>query len=122
MKKLIVVLVLLFALSAVTVFAQSSILGAFPAGKWLDSNYDAVWEFAATGIRILDLNGNVLYSFTGLTISDLSAFMEGINPGLAFSYAAAGRSYRFAVLLSGNLRMEITRPNLPVYTVELRKQ
>ena len=122
MKKVIVVLVLLFALSTVTVFAQSSILGAFPAGKWLDPNYDAVWEFAATGIRILDLNGSVLYSFTGLTVSDLSAFMDGLNPGISFSYAAAGRSYRFAVQLDGNLRMQITRPNLPLYEVILRKQ
>ncbi|MCL2266456.1 MAG: hypothetical protein FWC17_01660 [Treponema sp.] len=122
MKKLIVVLVLLFALSTVTVFAQSLDLGAFPSGRWLDSNYDAVWEFAATGIRILDLNGNVLYSFSKLTVRDLSAFLEGLNPGISFNYEDAGRSYRFAVLFSGNLRMEITRPNQALYTVELRKQ
>ena len=125
MKKIIVVLVLLFAMSTVTVFAQSI------EGKWLDSNWDAVWEISASlsatgvnmNVRILDSkNGNLIYNFVNNT-QNRSLTMDGINPVLTFSCADTGRSYRFVSNLPGtNLTMIITRSNQPDYTVNMPKQ
>jgi hypothetical protein len=118
MKKLIVVLILLFA--ATTVFAQVQIPAA-NVGKWLDPNYDAVWDFATNGVRILNPAGAVLYDFAG-KITNFNVTVDGINPVISFRCDDAGRSYRFTWLFSGNWTMEITRPDEPLYTVELRKQ
>ena len=121
MKKLIVILVLLFAVSTVTVFAQSISIPAANVGKWLDPNWDAIWDLSTNNIRILDLDGSVIYNFSGM-IQNWGVSMDGINPVVSFACQDVGKSYRFTFLLNGNWRMEITRPNEPLYTVELLKQ
>jgi len=125
MKKVVVVLVLLFAASTVTVFAQSI------DGKWLDSNWNAVWEISASlsvsgvnmNVRLLDSkDGSLIYNFANMT-QNRSLTMEGLNAVLSFDCAATGRSYRFSSNLPGtNLTMLIKRTNQPDYTVNMAKQ
>ena len=121
MKKFIAVLVILFAASML--FADPIQLGTFPVGKWLDPNYDAVWDFSSTNIRILGLNGNVLYDFSDKTIQNFRVFVEAMQPGISFSCPESGRSYRFLKPLNNNdVVLEIDRSGLPKYTVNMKKQ
>ena len=121
MKKFILILVILFAASSL--FADQIQLGSFPVGKWLDPNYDAVWEFSSNNIRILDTNGNVLYNFANKTIQDFKVFVDGTQPGISFSCPEAGRSYRFLKpLTNSDVNMEIDRSGKPKYTVNMKKQ
>ena len=121
MKKYVLVLVLLFAAAAL--FGQSINLGTFPVGRWLDHNYDAVWDFSSTNIRILSTSGAVLYDFAGRTIQNFRVTMDGIQPVISFSCPDAGRTYRFkANLPSTDVTMEIDRAGLPTYSVTMRRQ
>jgi len=121
MKKAIVLLLVLFA--AVTVYADPIQLGTFPVGKWLDSNYDAVWDFSSNNIRILDTSGKVLYDFSTKTVQDFKVFMEGTQPGISFTCPEAGRSYRFLKpMTNSDVVLEIERSGLPKYSVNMKKQ
>ncbi|MDR0313178.1 MAG: hypothetical protein LBI14_06240 [Treponema sp.] len=121
MKKLLVVLIILMA--AVSLSADPINIGAFPVGKWLDPNYDAVWEFSSNNIRILSTDGTVLYDFSTKTINAFSVFMDGTQPGISFTCPESGRSYRFVKpLTSTDLVMQIVRSGLPNYSVTMRMQ
>ena len=121
MKKLIIVLVLLLAATAL--FGQAINIGSFPPGKWLDAKYDAVWEFSATNIRILDSKtGDVAWDFAGKTIKDFRVFLDGRNPGISFSCSDAGRSYSFKTGTGTDLVMVIKRDGLDDYTVTMKQQ
>jgi hypothetical protein len=121
MKKLLVVCIILMAV--VSLSADPIQLGTFPAGKWLDPNYDAVWEFSPNSIRILGTDGTVLYDFTTKTINDFRVFMDGTQPGISFTCPESERSYRFLKpLTSTDLIMEIVRSGLPNYSVTMRMQ
>ena len=118
MKKLIAVAIVL--LVALSVSADPINLGTFPIGQWFDRNYDAVWDFASDNIRILDTEGAVLWNFAGKTINNFNFFLDGSTPGISFSCSEAGRSYRFLKPLNTTtVVMEITRPSLPLYTVDM---
>jgi hypothetical protein len=121
MKKLLVLLMVLVCSS--TLFAADINLGDFPLGKWKDANYNAVWEFSSNNIRILDLNGAVLYDFSDKTVNDFKFFLDGATPGLSFTCVESGRSYRFLKpLINSDITMEIERTNLPLYKVTMTKQ
>ena len=121
MKKLILVLVILLAASAL--YADSIQLGNFPVGKWLDPNYDAVWDFSTNNIRILGTNGQVLWDFSTKTVQNFKVFLEGTQPGISFNCPEAGRSYRFLKPLTNtDVTMEIERSALPKYSVTMKKQ
>lgn len=121
MKRLFAVAVVLFTAGAL--FAVDIDLGSFPTGTWLDPNYDAVWEFSATAIRILDTDGVVLWDFSSETISDFKVGLDGTQPVLSFSCARAGRSYQFVKPLTNtNIILKIDREGLPQYTVDMKKQ
>jgi len=125
MKKLIIVLVLLLAATAL--FGQSLKITGFPVGKWLDSNkdleYDAVWEFSSSGIRILNTDGSVAWDFAGKTIQNFTPSLDDLQPSFKFTCPEAGRTYTFKALLPGNnVSMEIERAGLPKYTVSMPKQ
>jgi hypothetical protein len=136
MKKLIIVLVLLLAATAL--FGQSALqsavanaagnqrinLGNFPAGKWLDSNYDAIWELSSNNIRILDSSsGSVFWDYSDLTIQGFKVTTEGLNPVISFTCPEAGRAYSFKANLSdASLTMTIERNDQPKYTVTMKKQ
>ena len=112
MKKVIVVLVILFVASML--FADPIQLGTFPVGKWLDPNYNVIWDFSSNNIRILGIDGNVLYDFSGKTIQDFKVFVDGMQPGISFSCPESGRSYRFLKPLNNtDVVMEIDRRGLP---------
>jgi hypothetical protein len=122
MKKFIVVLVLLFA--ATVVFAQPIQLGTFPVGKWLDPNYDAIWEFSSNNIKILSsTDGSVLYDFSTKTIQNFKVVVDAGQPGIQFTCPDAGRSYTFkATLPNTNVAMDIERDDQPKYNLTMRKQ
>jgi hypothetical protein len=121
MKKLIVLIAAFLVVSSV--YAADINLGQFPLGKWLDANYDAVWEFSTGNIKILDLSGNVLYNFSEKTVNGFRVFLEGTQPGVTFSCPEAGRSYRFLKPLTNtDVVLEIDRDGKPKYTVTLKKQ
>jgi len=120
MKRLIVCLIVLFA--AASVHAEPIDLGNFPIGQWLDHNYDAVWDFSSGNIRILGLDGRVVYDFSEKTILDFKVIFDGIQPGISFTCPEAGRSYRFVKpLTNSDLVMEIDRRGLPTYIVAMKK-
>ena len=120
MKKLIVALIILFFVTPL--FADSIQLGNFPVGQWLDTNYDAVWDFTSSNIRILSRDGRVLYDFSDKTIQDFKVFMEGTQPGISFTCPESGRSYKFLKpITNSNLSMEIERNNKPKYSITMNK-
>ena len=121
MKKLIVVLIFLLAASAL--FADPIQLGNFPVGKWLDPNYDAVWDFTSGNIRILSPSGAVLYDFSTKTVNNFKVFLEGTQPGISFTCPEAGRSYRFLKPLTNtDVVLEIERSGQAKYSVNMKKQ
>jgi len=120
MKKLIIVLVLLLAATAL--FGQIR-TGAFPTAKWLDDRYDAVWEFTENNIRILSsTDGSVLWDFAGKTIKDFKVTVENAQPTITFSCVEADRSYSFKPRVNGDLTMEIERPGMEKNTKVIKKQ
>ena len=121
MKKTIVILVMLLAATAL--FADPINLGNFPVGKWLDSKYNAVWDFSSGNIRILDKSGAVLYDFSKKTVQNFKVFLDGTSPGITFSCTEAGRTYKFTKPLTGSdVIMQIDRAGLPAYKVTMPKQ
>ena len=121
MKKLLMVLIILMV--GVSLWADPIQLGNFPLGQWLDTNYNAVWDFSSGNIRILSTSGSVLYDFSTKTIQDFEVFLEGTQPGISFTCPEAGRSYKFLKpLTSSDIVMEIERKALPRYSVTMKKQ
>ncbi|ULQ60764.1 hypothetical protein K7I13_05710 [Brucepastera parasyntrophica] len=121
MKKVFFALVVLML--AGTVSAADINLGDFPLGSWTDTNYDAVWEFTSGNIRILDLNGAVLYDFSDKTVNDFRVFLDGNSPAISFSCVESGRSYKFVKPLTNtDIQMEINRTSLPVYKVTMKRK
>jgi hypothetical protein len=125
MKKLIAVAIVL--LVAMSVSADPMDIGAFPVGQWLDPNYDAIWDFSLSNIRILSKSGAVIYDFSQKTVQEFNVFIEANNPGITFSCPESERKYRFVKPLVGSdVVMTIDRtlymPDVPLYTVTMPKQ
>ena len=121
MKKLIAVLVILLAASAL--FADPIQLGTFPIGQWLDHNYNAVWDFSSNNIKILNTNGQVLWDFSTKTVQNFKVFLDGTQPGISFTCPEAGRSYRFLKPLTNtDVVMEIERSGKAKYSVNMKKR
>lgn len=93
MKRIIATALVALAV-AVSAFAAEIDLGQFPKGRWLDPNWNAVWEFGADGIRILDKGGAVVYDFKD-KISGLKVNVGVGEVTLSFTCADAERSYVF---------------------------
>ena len=114
MKKAIVTLVLLLV-TAVTVSAQSVNLGDFPKGKWLDDKWNAMWEFSADNIRILDAaSGAVAYDFKD-KITDFKVDVSLTEAKISFVCKEAGRSYVFT---KGIKDLNLTMTIDPDWTTE----
>jgi len=121
MKKIFAFLIVLLAATALS--ADPIHLGDFPVGQWLDANYNAVWDFSSSNIRILATDGTVLYDFSEKTIQDFKVILEGAQPGISFTCPESGRSYKFLKpLLSADLKMHIQRTGRPEYSVTMKKQ
>ncbi|MCL2184348.1 MAG: hypothetical protein FWB86_00645 [Treponema sp.] len=125
MKKILMVLAFVLLLTAAAsedLFAQQINLGTFPVGSWLDTNYNAVWEFSSNNI-VIKVNGAVVFDFSKNTIQNFNVGMVGTNPSITFSCPQAGRTYRFTTRLPGSgLTMTIDRPDEAQYVVNMDKQ
>lgn len=93
MKKFLVVLAFLLVASTF-VTAESIDLGKFPKGKWLDSNWNAVWEFGADSIRLLDTAGNVLFDFKD-KITNFKVDVGVSEASISFTCKETERKYVF---------------------------
>jgi hypothetical protein len=92
-------------------------------GKWLDPNYDAVWEFTSDNIRILSTDGEVYFDFSEQGVKDFSVGMESGTPVMSFESEAARRSYKFTKPVTNmNIILEIDAPWNRNYKVEMKKQ
>ncbi len=75
-------------------FAEDIDLGKFPKGKWLDPNWNAVWEFGANSIRLLDTSGNVVFDFKD-KITDFKVDVGASEARISFTCKEAERKYVF---------------------------
>ena len=120
MNKRIALILVLALIALVPVAAQAINLGNFPLGSFVDPNYDAVWEFTSGNIRILDMNGTVIFDFGQNTIRDFRVGLDGLNPLVSFSCDESQRTYRFVKPLNRNVViMTINAPWNPNYQVEM---
>ena len=122
MKKILLVILMITA-ATVMVHSADMKLGNFPLGKWLDSNWDAVWEFESNNIRILGTDGTVYCDFDKKTIDNWS-----VKPGtkglvVSFYCPETGKKYAFTKPLTNlNLLMVIDTDTGNHYEVELSFQ
>lgn len=122
MKRIIIIMSLLL-IAVGFVAAEGINLGSFPLGKWLDPNYDAVWEFTTDNIRILSTDGEVYYDFGEKTVRDFKVAVEAGKPVMSFSCDESRRSYKFTKPISNmNIILEIDAPWQSDYRVEMKKQ
>ncbi|NCN04817.1 MAG: hypothetical protein GW949_04225 [Spirochaetales bacterium] len=118
MKKIALLLALI--LVGALAFGQAINLGNFPLGSYVDQNYDAVWEFTSSNIRILSLGGEVLFDFGQNTVRDFRVGLEGTSPMITFSCDESQRSYTFVKpLTSQNVNMQFQAPWNSNYQVTL---
>jgi hypothetical protein len=121
MKKLILVLFLMTI--AMMSYSEGIKLGDFPLGKWLDSNWDATWEFNSNNIRILDTNGGVYYDFADKTINDFKVMPSTKGLDLSFECKETGKKYKFTKPLTNmDLKMVIDKNTGELYEVNLPYQ
>ena len=86
-------------------------LSEFPAGKWLDANWDALWVFFADGsVKLYDSNnGDLIYDFDG-QVKDFKLEPEGLGLKMSFRCDDTKRFYVFTKDLEGtDLNMDIDR-------------
>lgn len=93
MKKLFA-LVAVLLLTATLSFAEGINLGDFPKGKWLDPNWNGVWEFGTNSIRLLDTNGAVIFDFAD-KITDFKLDVGVSGAKVSFTCKEAERKYVF---------------------------
>jgi len=93
MKKICLVLAVFFLMSSF-VFSESIDLGKFPKGKWLDKNWNAIWEFGADNIRLLDTNGSEIFNFKD-KISNFKIDIGVSEAKVSFTSTEAERKYVF---------------------------
>ncbi|MBR4683830.1 MAG: hypothetical protein IKO95_03320 [Spirochaetia bacterium] len=86
-------------------------LSEFPAGKWLDANWDALWVFFADGsVKLYDSkNGDLIYDFNGKT-KNLKLEPAGTGLKLSFRCDETQRFYTFEKALEGtDMGLDIDR-------------
>ena len=68
--------------------------GEIPKGKWLDKNWNAIWEFGADNIRLLDTNGSEILNFKD-KISNFKIDIGVSEAKVSFTSTEAERKYVF---------------------------
>lgn len=121
MKRIYCAFVLVIIGTLVT--AQSVDLGQFPKGKWIDNNWNAVWEFGANSIKLYDIAGNLLFDFDK-KVENLKVNVTLTKAQVSFYCKETERSYTFSKDLKDlNLDMEIKRDwTTEGYNVDLQFQ
>ncbi len=121
MKKWLLALVALLAAAAA--FAQTPDLSKLPKGKWLDANWNAVWEIGADSIRLLDGTGAVVFDFKD-KIKDFKVDAKVTEVTFSFRCDGAERSYTFKKGTTDlDLTMEIDRDwTTEPYSVTMKLQ
>jgi len=95
-------------------------LGDFPVGEWVDSNYDAVWNFSSNNIQLYLTDGTLVFDFQD-KVEDfkVSGGLSGLE--LSFSCPATSRSYKFVKGINNlNLKMMIDKNSGVHYEVEMK--
>lgn len=113
MKKIIAILFVV-ALCFTGVFAESFDLSKidFPAGSWVDANYDAKWEIVQDGINLYDnVSGDLIYAFRMDKIENAfyQAKSEGVQSYIEFGCPDTHRIYRFTTTNTEDLVLSIDR-------------
>ena len=105
MKKFITILLVL-GLAVTAVFAADT---EFPTGKWLDSNWDGIWEFGIDKtIKLWKTDGELVYNFTQDKITDYKVSADPTKGViLSFSCAETERSYQFIKPLTLSTDLEL---------------
>lgn len=119
MKKILMV-ILVITVATVMVYSECIMMGDFPQGKWLDANWNAVWEFTSNNIRILDTDGGVYCDFDEKTIRGWS--VKPVTEGFVLSFYCpeTRRKYIFTKSLANmNLILVIDPGTVNHYKVEL---
>lgn len=93
MKKICLVLAV-FVLMSSFIVSEDIDLGKFPKGKWMDKNWNAIWEFGADNIRLLDTNGSEIFNFKD-KISDFKIDIGVSEAKISFTSTEAERKYVF---------------------------
>lgn len=124
MKKLLLSL-LVAALAVTSAFAQNSIKDAlnqadaqitkageqFPKGTWIDTNWDAAWEFGVNNtIKLKDAKtGELIYDFTKDKRSNFKINMTSAGLEISFRCEDTKRTYKFTkpLELNANIIMDI---------------
>lgn len=104
MKKIIAILLVL-GLTVAAVCAED----AFPTGKWLDSNWNGIWEFGIDStLKLWDTDGNLIYNFTQDKIKDFKLTPDA-SKGLILSFSCpeTERSYQFIKPLTLSADLEL---------------
>jgi len=123
MKKLVLVLVLFFAVTGAYLFAQSVDFSSLPSGSWLDHNYNGTWTFSAAGITIKCNKTGSSTTFTPNNIQDLKAVRSGLSAGISFSSSATGKTYAFYPNpADGTMGLAIDIAGRDQYQVTMKKQ
>jgi len=108
MKKIFAILLVL-GIAVTAAFAADT---EFPTGKWLDKNWDAVWEFGiGNSLKLWNTNGDLIYDFSKDKITDLKLLPSQEGLVLSFTCPETHRSYKFVkpITLSADLELEIDR-------------
>ena len=93
MKKIYLFLAV-FVLMSSFIVSEDIDLGKFPKGKWMDKNWNAIWEFGADNIRLLDTNGSEIFNFKD-KISDFKIDIGVSEAKISFTSTEAERKYVF---------------------------
>ena len=104
MKKIFAVLLILgFAVTAVCA-------DDFPTGKWLDENWNGIWEFeVGNSVKLLDTEGNLIYNFTKDKIQNFRIWPTEKGLSLSFYCPETARAYEFIkpITLSADLELVV---------------
>lgn len=114
MKKIIsILLVLGLAMTAVFASDTADFIGGvaetFPTGKWLDENWNGVWEFGVGNtLKLWDTEGNLIFDFTKDKVQDMKLAPDAMK-GLVLSFYCpeTERAYSFIKPLTASANLEL---------------
>ncbi len=104
MKKIFAILLVL-GLAVTAVCADD-----FPTGKWLDENWNGIWEFdVGNAIKLWDTEGNLIFDFTPDKVQKMLLMPSEKGFVLSFYCPETQRAYEFIkpITLSADLELVV---------------